>query len=164
MVIFSSVDQRLQNNCFLATWSHHGRAIALLQPLRVLHVPLYNHGLRFSVGGKSDLPRKGEFLNLETCLDKPGYQALCLGQYCHHCIRLSGRIEKPCPSPPGPEWFREVMCRPSYGLAPLHWSSLRTCFHPWPTNGWTHLWRSHGSWWGSEAGSHIKQDVRTGTL
>ena len=68
MVIFSSVDQRLQNNCFLATWSHHGRARALLQPLRVLHVPLYNHGLRFSVGGRSDLRRKGDFLNLETCL------------------------------------------------------------------------------------------------
>ena len=33
---------------------------------------------------------------------------------------------------------------------------------PWPTNGWTHLWRSHGSWWGSEAGSHIRQNVRTG--
>ena len=78
-----------------------------------------------------------------------------------------------CPSPPGPEWFREETCRPSCGLTPPQWSSLRTCFHSWPENGLTHLMKI--SWVlmrpaGSEAGSRQvgsqavrgMQDNRTG--
>ena len=147
MVIFSSVDQRLQNKCFLATWSHHGRARAWLQPLRVLRVPLYNHGLRISVGGRSSLPKKVNIL-----ISKPFCTNLAINHYALSnnvtiaFVSVGGRRSRP--SPPGPEWFRKVKCRPSYGLTLLHWSFLQTCLHPWPTNGWTHLWRSHGSWWG----------------
>ena len=48
---------------------------AILISLRVLQAPLYICGLRVSVGGRLNLPRKGDFLNLETFLDKPDYQA-----------------------------------------------------------------------------------------
>ena len=78
-----------------------------------------------------------------------------------------------CSYPPGPEWFREETCRPSYGLTPPQWSSFRTCFHSWPENGLTHLmqisWvlmRPAGSVAGSrQAGSQAvrgRQDNRTG--
>ena len=49
--------------------------MVLLLPLRVLQAPLYICGLRVSVGGRLNLPRKGDFLDLETFLDKPDYQA-----------------------------------------------------------------------------------------
>ena len=31
-----------------------------------------------------------------------------------------GGLRSPVLLPPGPEWFREVICRPPYGLASLH--------------------------------------------
>ena len=112
-----------------------GRARVLLLPLRVLQVSPYIHGLRVLVGGRSNLPRKGDFL-----ISKLVWTNLVIKNYVLANIvtiafvSVGGRRSRP--SPPGPEWFREVKCRPSYGLTLLHWSFLQTCLHPLLTNGW----------------------------
>ena len=44
----------------------------------------------------------------------------------------------------------------------MHCFSLRTCFHPWPAYGGTHLYTSRGSWWGRQkdkSGDKIRSNL-----